>query len=109
MHRKSEVEADVLYFFMISIVVQFSIDTERNTFHLVDERSTLTHASEKAVESYFALFRLLLCVATKKPQVVANTNGLVSRFMKGSRTKADCPEIGVLLPATLISDDGLTT
>lgn len=41
---------DVLYHFMNTIVVQFSTDAERS-FHGPDARSTLSHASEKAVEA----------------------------------------------------------
>lgn len=31
---------------------------------------TLSHASEKAVEAYFTLFHLLLCLATEQPALV---------------------------------------
>lgn len=97
----------VLYYFMNTIVVQFSNDFARR-WDKPDARSTLSHASEKAIESYFALFHLLLCVATEDPIVIANANGMVARFLAGPRTKAQFPDLGHLLVAALISHDGLT-
>jgi ubiquitin-protein ligase len=105
LERSNEVE--VLYSFMNSIVIQFSADSER-LYNGLDERSTLSHASEKAVESYFALFHLLLCIATEKPHFIAAANQMVSGFLAGPRTKVQFPDLGILLVATLISDAGLT-
>lgn len=98
---------DVLYYFMNNIVVQFSADAEKG-FHRPDARSTLSHASEKAVEAYFALYHLLLCLATEDLNIVASANRIVARFIAGPRTKAHFPDLGHVLVASLISDAGLT-
>ncbi|KAL5402826.1 hypothetical protein PMIN06_010718 [Paraphaeosphaeria minitans] len=97
----------VLYHFMNTIVVQFSSDAVRS-WEKPDSRSTLSHASEKAVEAYFALFHLLLCFATENPITVNNANRMVARFLAGPRTKTHFPDLGQLLVAALICDTGLT-
>ncbi|KAL1598817.1 hypothetical protein SLS60_007959 [Paraconiothyrium brasiliense] len=97
----------VLYHFMNTIVVQFSNDAARS-WEKPDARSTLSHASEKAVESYFALFHLLLCFATENHAIVNNANLMVTRFLAGPRTKTHFPDLGHLLVAALISHTGLT-
>ncbi|TKA34060.1 hypothetical protein B0A50_00040 [Salinomyces thailandicus] len=66
--------------------------------------STLTHASEKAIESYFQLYHLLACLAIERPEVAIEANALVSRFLGGERDKKACPNLGHLLVALLISD-----
>ncbi|KAF2007492.1 hypothetical protein P154DRAFT_592902 [Amniculicola lignicola CBS 123094] len=99
---------EAVYVFMNNIVVQFSKDTDTFDAKKVDRRSTLTHASEKAVEAYFALFHLLLCMATEQPIVVNDANRMVHNFRAGPRTKARFPDLGILLAAALISDAGLT-
>jgi ubiquitin-protein ligase len=93
----------VLYHFMNNIVVQFSQDAES-----VSKNSTLNHASEKAVEAYFALFHLLLCLATEKPQITRDANHMIDAFLKDATSKDKFPNLGLLLVATLISDKGLT-
>ncbi|OAL42903.1 hypothetical protein IQ07DRAFT_593538 [Pyrenochaeta sp. DS3sAY3a] len=100
-------DVDVLYHFMNTIVVQFSTETELG-YTGPDSRSTLSHASEKAVESYFSLFHLLLCLATENAKVVAGANRTVSRFLSGPRNKKQFPDLGHVLVAALISDTGLT-
>jgi ubiquitin-protein ligase len=97
----------VLYHFMNTIVVQFSHDAARS-WGKPDARSTLSHASEKAIDAYFALFHLLLCFATETPTAVDNANRMVARFLTGPRTKAHFPDLGQLLVAALTSDAGLT-
>tara|TARA_R110002003_G_scaffold1035_11_gene22142 strand:+ start:15187 stop:16287 length:1101 start_codon:yes stop_codon:yes gene_type:complete len=98
---------DVLYNFMNNIVVQFSADAEKG-YNRPDSRSTLSHASEKAVEAYFGLYHLLLCLATDDPAIVAGANRVVGRFAAGPRTKTQFPDLGHVLVAALISDAGLT-
>ena len=100
-------DIDVLYYLMNNVVVQFSADAE-NGFRRPDKRSTLSHASEKAVEAYFACFHLLLCLATENPAIVTAANKMVNRFLTGRHSKKQFPDLGHLLVATLISDDGLT-
>jgi hypothetical protein len=91
---------------MNTIVVQFSSAAER--YNGPDARSTLSHASEKAVDAYFGLFHLLLCLATEHVTIINSANNIVTRFMRGPRTKADFPDLGHVLIAALICDAGLT-
>ncbi|KAL8685143.1 MAG: hypothetical protein Q9224_005944, partial [Gallowayella concinna] len=93
----------VLSHFLNDIVVSFSQEAERS-----DTRSTLSHASEKAVESYFAIYHLLLCLAANNPSMITTANLKVSRFLAGATHKTTCPNLGHLLIATLLSDHGLT-
>ncbi|KAL8766893.1 MAG: hypothetical protein Q9209_006441 [Squamulea sp. 1 TL-2023] len=102
--------ADVSHFSVVShflndIVVSFSEEAERSHS---DPCSTLTHASEKAVESYFAIYHLLLCLAADNPIMIRKANAKVSQFLSGKTSKTTCPSLGHLLVATLISDQGLT-
>ncbi|KAL8950508.1 MAG: hypothetical protein Q9222_003472 [Ikaeria aurantiellina] len=103
-------EFSVICHFLNDIVVTFSKEFERSydpsAFRTL---STMTRASEKAVESVFAIFHLLLCLATKtSSSIITKANNMVSSFHSGKTSKADCPSLGHLLMATLISDDGLT-
>lgn len=100
-------DVDVLYYLMNNVVVQFSTDAEKD-FRRTDKRSTLNHASEKAVEAYFSCFHLLLCLATNNAAVVVAANKMVKRFLAGPRTKKHFSDLGHVLVAALISDDGLT-
>ncbi|KAF2653678.1 hypothetical protein K491DRAFT_581127, partial [Lophiostoma macrostomum CBS 122681] len=115
LHRMAQMrnrdQVEVLYHFMNNIVVQFSSEADRSFNRPADQpdaRSTLTHASEKAVESYFALFHLLLCIATEDSAIIASANRMVSRFIAGPRSKAYFPDLGHVLVAALISADGVT-
>ena len=99
-------EISVIYHFMNDVVVKFSQEAE-NYFNY-DSQSSLTHASEKAVESYFALFHLLLCLATEEPAVVRTANATIHNFLAGHTSKSSCPSLGHLLVAALISDAGMT-
>jgi ubiquitin-protein ligase len=107
MEHKEPGDVDVLYYFMNNIVVQFSADAEKG-YHRPDARSTLSHASEKAVEAYFGLYHLLLCVATEEAAIVAGANRIISRFIAGPRSKTHFPDLGHVLVAALIADSGLT-
>ncbi|RAR09006.1 ubiquitin-conjugating enzyme family protein [Stemphylium lycopersici] len=98
---------DVLYHFMNTVVVQFSADAEKG-YSRPDARSTISHASEKAVGAYFSLFHLLLCLATEKPAIAASANKTIARFCAGPRSKAKFPDLGHVLVAALITDAGLT-
>ncbi|KAF2028868.1 hypothetical protein EK21DRAFT_68820 [Setomelanomma holmii] len=107
MDKKEPGYVNILYSFMNNVVVQFSADAERG-YNRPDARSTLSHASEKAVEAYFGLYHLLLCLATEDPGIVAGANRVVHRFTNGPRTKFHFPDLGHVLVAALISDAGLT-
>ncbi|KAL9600001.1 MAG: hypothetical protein Q9219_003470 [cf. Caloplaca sp. 3 TL-2023] len=96
----------VLSHFMNDVVVNFNQVAEE-TFTR-NPRSTLTHASEKAVESYFALFHLLICMAAERPGMIRDANRKIAQFLDGNTSKTACPNLGHLLVAVLISDQGLT-
>jgi ubiquitin-protein ligase len=100
-------DIDVLYHFMNNVVVQFSANTEKG-YGRPDSRSTLSHASEKAVEAYFGLYHLLLCLATEDPAIVAGANRTITRFVAGPRSKTHFPDLGHVLVAALVADAGLT-
>ncbi|KAK1964599.1 hypothetical protein LY78DRAFT_704271 [Colletotrichum sublineola] len=71
-------------------------------------KSTLRHASEKAIESYFHFFHLLLCLATADLQLVADANEKLRAFVGGKTSKVSCPNLGHLLVCLLISDLEMT-
>lgn len=96
---------DVIAHFLNDIVVQFNREAEELSY---GSKSTLSHASEKAVESYFALYHLLLCLAVEQPSMVRKANQSIGGFLNGGRSKGECPNLGLLLVAVLISDHGLT-
>ena len=98
---------DVLYHFMNTIVVQFSTNAEKG-FNGADSRSTLSHASEKAVDAYFGLYHLLLCLATEDSRIVAGAGRIVARFAAGPRGKTHFADLGHVLVAAIISTNGLT-
>lgn len=99
-------DIDVVYNLMNNVVVQFSTDAEKSFRHS-DDRSTLNHASEKAIEAYFACFHLLLCLATENVAIVNAANKMIARFLAGPRGKKQFPDLGHLLVASLISKDSL--
>lgn len=113
--------AQVLYAFMNDIVVKLNLVNLDNingkekedgrssyTRSLHKSSSTLEHASEKAIESYFHLFHLLVCLATENPEIVTQANTLLTSFLAGQRDKSDCPNLGHLLVAMLVSDIPVT-
>ena len=101
-------DIDVICSFMTSIVVTLNTAFEKKWINPTSIRSTLSHTSEKAIESYFSLFHLLLCLAVAHPKIVEEANDRVRDFESGLTSKEDCPNIGHLLALTLISDRGLT-
>ncbi|ORY67564.1 uncharacterized protein BCR38DRAFT_337231 [Pseudomassariella vexata] len=97
----------VLYSFMNDIVVKLNeVAVDWSDLHA--SRSTLRHASEKAIDSYFHLFHLLVCLATENPAIISQANQLINNFSEGKRSKGDCPNLGHLLVALLISDVEIT-
>ncbi len=99
--------AHVLFTFMNDIVVRLNQTTEKMETEC-SRKSTLRHASEKAIESYFHLFHLLVCLATEDHGIVQQANKLLRDFEHGKRSKTDCPNLGHLLIALLISDVQVT-
>lgn len=108
--------AQALYAFMTDIVVQLNLvaeeaytgTKERWNPNRGEHRSTLRHASEKAIESYFHLFHLLVCLATEDRAIIDHANGLIAQFTAGRRSKTECPNLGHLVVALLISDVEIT-
>ncbi|KAI0107931.1 hypothetical protein F4776DRAFT_414896 [Hypoxylon sp. NC0597] len=98
-------QTQVLFTFMNDVVVRL------NRVAVTDNRarkSNLRHASEKAIDSYFHLFHLLVCLATENHSIVEHANSLLRNFMGGKQSKNDCPNLGHLLIALLISDIEVT-
>jgi hypothetical protein len=96
------------------IIIKLNKETEEMTckspIYPYEEKakSTLKHASEKAIESYFHIFHLLACKATEDKSIVEEANATVNNFEKGIRHRNDVPNIGHLLILTLISDVGVS-
>ncbi|RDL38789.1 uncharacterized protein BP5553_03129 [Venustampulla echinocandica] len=112
--RGSDAQVETIYHFMNDVVVklnhQASTAASRAQYYHDGEvpKSSLTHASEKAIESYFHLFHLLLCLATEQPGIVRLSNERLDKFVRGGTSKTDCPNLGHLLVAMLISDVEMT-
>ncbi|KAL8694918.1 MAG: hypothetical protein Q9218_000489 [Villophora microphyllina] len=104
--RDSGFRGRVIYNFMNYVVVKLSREAEQSWGGEV--KSTLTHASEKAVESYFGLFHLLLCLALEQNHIIRDANRRLESFLGGHTSKQNCPDLGQLLVAVLVSDGGLT-
>jgi ubiquitin-protein ligase len=107
----SSTPVNVIYHFMNDVVVKLSQEASesfesRDYDHHQTPQSTLKHASEKAIESYFHLFHLLLCLAT--PAVVRSADSTLQAFLSGQTSKTVCPNLGHLLIAALISDTEMT-
>ncbi|KAM0268893.1 hypothetical protein ACHAQH_009876 [Verticillium albo-atrum] len=113
---------DVLAAFMNDVVVRLNNHVEEParpavmdpwTMEYVEDdfshaKSTLRHASEKAIESYFHLFHMLVCFAAEDRQLVEIANRHISIFASGYRHKSACPNLGHLLVYLLISDIEIT-
>ena len=102
----SEFNVKVLYAFINDVFVKLS--NAAGGYWGDRPKSTLTHASEKVVESYFGLFHLLLCLATENHQIVRDANRHLLRFLGGATSKGAFPSLGHLLVTALISEHGLT-
>ena len=97
----------VVFKFMNDIVVRLNKEvgssmSRQFSAYSTSPQSSLTHASEKAIEAYFHLFHLL-CIATSDPTVVTSADALLNKFIGGATSKQDCPNLGHLLIASLIS------
>lgn len=76
----------------------------QNTYSIQSaSTSSLEHASEKAIESYYHLFHLLCCVASSG-NLITTINGIFTRFLAGQTDKTAVPNLGHLLTMLLISD-----
>ena len=92
-----------MYGFMNEIVIHISTQYESKF-----SGSSLVHASEKAIEAYFHLFHLVLCLATKAPMRVRRANETIKNFLDDKRSETDVPNLGYLLFAVPISDYDMT-
>lgn len=99
-------QALVIFSFMTNIIAKLNSDLERQGTPRGYSKSSLLHASDKAIESYFHLFHLLLCIATGPGGrgIVDYANRMIRNFMAGNTEKAFVPNLGNLLVALLISD-----
>ncbi|KAF7194607.1 Ubiquitin-conjugating enzyme E2 1 [Pseudocercospora fuligena] len=107
----------VIYSFMNEVVVKLSteaenLDTRGRRFYAIDDyegpKSTLTAASEKAIESYFHLFHLLLCLACERSPIPNEANNTIKSFIAGNHDKQKVPNLGYLLIMILISEVDVT-
>lgn len=109
-------KVNVIFAFMNDVVVKLNADLEKtntptrrrryDSGDQLESKSTLRHASEKAIDAYFQLYHLLLCAASGPggETVVAAANRLISSFMDGKRGKDHVPNLGHLLVALHIND-----
>ena len=102
-------KASVLYQFMNNVVVQFS-RTAGQCF--ISGRkcptSSLSHASEKAIESYFALFPQLICITIEDEGITKEAERVLKEFQEGKIYKAHCPDLGHLLVGILVCEQDMT-
>lgn len=79
--------ADVIISFMNDVVVQLNEVLQDTGSDGISKKSTLRHASEKAIEAYFQLFHLLVCLAVDDPRIVRKANDTIKDFLKGKTSK----------------------
>lgn len=110
---------NVLYVIMNDVTVKLCEATSGGTSassnrrgsysSFMNRKSTLTHASEKAVESYYQLYHLLVTLVTDNPEIAAESSRRIKAFMDGDRSKTNFPNMGHLLVALLISEATTTS
>lgn len=91
---------DVIAAFMCDMIVRLNNSTQKSS-------GTLAHASEKAIEAYFHLYHLLLCVTRDDPSLLEQANTYVAAFCEGKVTKADCGNLGHLLVYLTLTETDL--
>ena len=109
-----DAQASVLFAFMNDVVVKLSQHTtdphppaSSSSYSYGTQSaptSSLQHASEKAIESYYHLFHLLLCLASSDSTIIPTINRTLFRFLAGHTDKTAIPNLGHLLTMLLISD-----
>ncbi|RDB17872.1 hypothetical protein Hypma_000711 [Hypsizygus marmoreus] len=94
---------EVIYKMMNNIVVSLMKSCDdvlgSTSPHSRSGKSTLLHASEKAVISYCHLFHLLLCLSRSTPAIFRDATDRLRRFIQvpESRVKAHVPDLGELI------------
>ncbi|KAI9054056.1 hypothetical protein LZ554_001227 [Drepanopeziza brunnea f. sp. 'monogermtubi'] len=100
----------VLFKFLNDILIKLSKEIEQKTYrspvypYEETAKSTLTYASEKAIESYFHIFHLLVCIACEEPEIVKFANELLFSAEEGNVDKKHISNIGHFMIATLLAD-----
>ncbi|KAJ5051455.1 uncharacterized protein L3040_001232 [Drepanopeziza brunnea f. sp. 'multigermtubi'] len=100
----------VLFKFLNDILIKLSKELEQNTYrspvypYEETAKRTLTYASEKAIESYFHVFHLLVCIAREEPEIVRFANELLFSAEEGNVDKRHISNIGHFMIATLLAD-----
>ncbi|EKD16497.1 hypothetical protein MBM_04966 [Drepanopeziza brunnea f. sp. 'multigermtubi' MB_m1] len=90
--------------------VAFDLELEQITYrspvypYEETAKRTLTYASEKAIESYFHVFHLLVCIAREEPEIVKFANELLFSAEEGNVDKRHISNIGHFMIATLLAD-----
>jgi ubiquitin-protein ligase len=95
--------SDIIISFMNDIVVKLC-DLAGDA----SSKSALGRASERAVESYYHLFHLLLCLATENDDIVRSINRKLAGALNGDTGKNIIPNLGHLLIGAIISDVPMT-
>ncbi|ETN42970.1 uncharacterized protein HMPREF1541_02128 [Cyphellophora europaea CBS 101466] len=95
--------SEVIVSFMSDIVVKLC-DQARDA----SDPSALGRASERAIESYYHLFHLLLCQASEGPSIIRKVNSTLAGVLNGRTSKATIPNLGHLLISLPISDVPVT-
>ncbi|KAL9624842.1 MAG: hypothetical protein Q9160_000888 [Pyrenula sp. 1 TL-2023] len=119
LHFGANVPINVIYHFMNDVVVKLNKQADEvltnpsysynsSLDHSAGPKSTLQHASEKAIDSYFNLFHLLLCLIENHPGIVDDANQQIQEFLNGATSKSVIPNLGHLLIALLISSSHVT-
>jgi ubiquitin-protein ligase len=105
---------NVIYAFMNDITVQLSEEAKNiaggqslttASYGPVSSKTAMSYVSEKAIENYFQLFHLLLCLATEQPKIVEDAKDKITAFVVGGkRDKTSVPNLGHLIVMNLIAD-----
>jgi hypothetical protein len=62
------------------------------------------YASERALQGYCAFHHLLLALCARRPEMRAEANRRVEGLLAGKASKAEIPDLGVLLALLTVSD-----
>ena len=91
--------SDILVAFMSDIVVKLCEQSKA-----MHNTSALSRVSERAIESYYQLFHILLCLATQNGNIVRKINIMVQGVLESKTEKRVIPNLGQFLILLLLSD-----